>query len=31
LPDKRYTAGRHTSALSRWRFGVREALRGRVR
>ncbi|MFL6126867.1 nucleotidyltransferase family protein [Actinophytocola sp.] len=31
LPDKRYTAGRHTSALSRWSFGVREALRGRVR
>lgn len=31
LPDARYTAGRHTSALSRFRFGVREALRGRGR
>ena len=31
LPDERYTAGRHTSALSRFRFGVREALRGRGR
>jgi hypothetical protein len=29
LPDERYTAGRHTSALSRFRFGLREALRGR--
>ena len=29
LPDSRYTEGRHTSALSRFRFGVREALRGR--
>ncbi|MPZ79818.1 MAG: hypothetical protein GEV28_05220 [Actinophytocola sp.] len=29
LPDDRYTAGRHTSALSRFRFGLREALRGR--
>ena len=31
MPDSRYTAGRHTSALSRFRFGVREALRGRGR
>ncbi len=31
LPDARYTAGRHTSALARFRFGVREALRGRGR
>jgi hypothetical protein len=31
LPDSQYTAGRHTSALSRFRFGVREALRGRGR
>lgn len=31
LPDERYTAGRHSSALSRFRFGVREALRGRGR
>lgn len=29
LPDGRYTAGRHSSALSRFRFGLREALRGR--
>jgi hypothetical protein len=29
LPDGDYTAGRHASALSRFRFGVREALRGR--
>jgi hypothetical protein len=29
LPDGDYTAGRHTSALSRFRFGVKEALRGR--
>ncbi|MFC4859079.1 nucleotidyltransferase family protein [Actinophytocola glycyrrhizae] len=29
LPDARYTAGRHSSVLSRVRFGVREALRGR--
>jgi hypothetical protein len=29
LPDKQYTAGRLTSTLSRFRFGVREALRGR--
>jgi len=29
LPDDRYTEGRHSSALSRFRFGVREALRGR--
>jgi len=29
LPDGRYTEGRHHSALSRFRFGVREALRGR--
>ncbi|MBB4911752.1 nucleotidyltransferase family protein [Actinophytocola algeriensis] len=29
LPDSRYTAGRHASALARFRFGVREALRGR--
>lgn len=29
LPDGDYTEGRHTSALSRFRFGVREALRGR--
>lgn len=31
LPDKQYTADRHTSVLSRFRFGVREALRGRGR
>ncbi|MDQ3789401.1 MAG: hypothetical protein M3422_19435, partial [Actinomycetota bacterium] len=31
LPDSRYTAGRHASALARFRFGVREALRGRGR
>lgn len=31
LPDKQYTADRHSSALSRLRFGVREALRGRGR
>jgi hypothetical protein len=31
LPDRQYTADRHGSALSRWRFGVREALRGRGR
>jgi hypothetical protein len=31
LPDASYTAPRHTSALSRLRFGVREALRGRGR
>lgn len=31
LPDSGYTAGRHASALSRFRFGVREALRGRGR
>jgi hypothetical protein len=29
LPDGHYTAGRHTSALSRFRFGFREAMRGR--
>ncbi len=29
LPDGRYTEGRHSSALSRFRFGLREALRGR--
>lgn len=29
LPDARYTAGRHSSVLSRFRFGLREALRGR--
>ena len=29
LPDSRYTAGRHGSAMARFRFGVREALRGR--
>lgn len=29
LPNARYTAGRHSSALSRFRFGIREALRGR--
>lgn len=29
LPDSDYTDGRHDSALSRFRFGVREALRGR--
>jgi hypothetical protein len=29
MPDSGYTAGRHASALSRFRFGVREALRGR--
>jgi hypothetical protein len=29
LPDSSYRAERHTSALSRLRFGVREALRGR--
>lgn len=31
LPDKQYTADRHSSALSRIRFGVREARRGRHR
>jgi hypothetical protein len=31
LPDDRYTADRHRSALSRVRYGVREALRGRGR
>jgi hypothetical protein len=31
LPDRSYTADRHGSALSRWRFGVREALRGHRR
>jgi hypothetical protein len=31
LPDQDYTAGRHSSALSRFRFGVKEALRGRAR
>jgi hypothetical protein len=31
LPDSNYTADRHASALSRLRFGVREALRGRGR
>jgi hypothetical protein len=31
LPSHDYTAGRHTSAVSRIRFGVREALRGRGR
>lgn len=31
LPDSRYTEGRHSSALSRFRFGFREALRGRSR
>lgn len=29
LPDSSYRADRHTSALSRLRFGVREAVRGR--
>lgn len=29
LPDLRYTAGRHPSALARFRFGIREARRGR--
>jgi hypothetical protein len=29
LPDARYTEGRHSSVLSRFRFGIREALRGR--
>ncbi|HWM03595.1 MAG TPA: nucleotidyltransferase family protein [Actinophytocola sp.] len=29
LPDGGYTEGRHSSAMSRFRFGVREALRGR--
>ncbi len=31
LPSHDYTAGRHTSALSRIRFGVKEAIRGRGR
>lgn len=31
LPDGRYTADRHASALSRFRYGVREVLRGRGR
>lgn len=31
LPDAGYTAGRHTSPLARFRFGLREALRGRGR
>lgn len=29
LPDLQYTAGRHSSALARFRFGIREARRGR--
>ncbi|MGB3438066.1 MAG: nucleotidyltransferase family protein [Actinophytocola sp.] len=29
MPDPQYTDGRHATALSRFRFGVREALRGR--
>ncbi|SFA98106.1 Uncharacterised nucleotidyltransferase [Amycolatopsis marina] len=29
LPDTRYTEGRHASALSRFRFALREARRGR--
>ena len=29
MPDSQYTEGRHATALSRFRFGVREALRGR--
>ena len=28
LPDVRYTAGRHVSALARFRYGFREARRG---
>ncbi len=28
-PDAQYTAGRHTSALARFRYGLREARRGR--
>ena len=31
LPDSSYRADRHPSALSRLRFGMREALRGRGR
>lgn len=31
LPSARYTADRHASALSRFRYGVREVLRGRGR
>jgi hypothetical protein len=31
LPNQNYTANRHTSPLSRFRYGVREALRGRGR
>lgn len=29
LPDHTYTAGRHHSPLARFRFGIREAIRGR--
>ena len=29
LPDREYTMGRHTSALSRFRFALREARKGR--
>lgn len=29
MPDVRYTAGRHSSALTRFRYGLREARRGR--
>lgn len=29
LPDGRYTTGRHSSVLSRFRYGLRDALRGR--
>lgn len=29
LPDQQYTAGRHSSALARFRFAVREVRRGR--
>lgn len=29
LPEAQYTAGRHSSALARFRFGIREARRGR--
>lgn len=29
LPDVRYTAGRHSSALTRFRYGLREVRRGR--
>ena len=31
LPDAQYVAGRHSSAFARFRYGIREARRGRAR